>query len=71
MKNQYISSQAKLKLAGYTVPLLKQQKLLVHNGQNTKVLLIATRQIRVQKSLQIAIQTGCSNWLTQETAKYI
>ena len=27
-------SQAKLKLVGYTVPFLKQQKLLIHNGQN-------------------------------------
>ena len=47
----HVKNQAKLKLEGYTVPLLKQGKLFIHNGQNAKVLLIATKQIRVQKSV--------------------
>ena len=68
-KSHYKSGKAKT--GGLHSAFLKQQKLLIHNGQNSKVLLITIRQIRVQQSLQIAIQTGYSNWLTQETVKHV
>ena len=66
----HVTNWAKLKLAGYTF-VSKQQKLHITNGQNAKVLPVTTRQISVQQSLQIATQTGYSNWLTRETVKHI
>ena len=49
-KENQVPNWAKLILVNYTVLLSRQQKLPFHDGQNAKVLLITTMQIRVRKS---------------------
>ena len=53
------------------MPLSKQQKLLVHDGQNSKVLLIDNKADKGAEIFANCYKTGYSNWLTQETVKYV